>query len=324
VNLCKGSSELPTIGDSDDSMFMGWDSDPVARLGGLVRAGRVLLGYDIPPLGAQGQTAAWLTGDERQILATEPLRSLAAQSNESGGWISLRHRGKVDIKVVFYAMPLGLPPLYGHGHAHALSIGLWLDGIPVVADPGTYTYAQEPWRAYFKGTRAHSTVEVEGKDQAASLDTFTWGSPYWCSGEILNPEEPFEAWGTHTGYLRLPQRVTHKRTVQLGMDKLRVEDVVNGQSSFSALLLWQIHPGWTVEMRGSQETFLRRGNYELRVVTDGPGSFVHRSGTTDPMMGWFSPRFDELVKGHTLAVQSTGSGITWVTEISARKTDRST
>jgi hypothetical protein len=225
------------------------------------------------------------------------------------------------MRALFYAMPLGLPPLYGHGHAHALSVSLWIDGIAVFCDPGTYTYAQEPWRSYFKGTRAHSTVEVEGKDQAESLDAFTWGSPYWCSGEILDSDETLEAWGTHTGYLRLPQRVTHKRTVQLGQDQLRIEDVLSGQSSFVALLLWQIHPDWIVQVRNKEQVRLVRGDYEVVVAVEGPGSLAHFCGANDPQRGWFSPCFDELTKGNTLEVESTGSSIRWATEVVVKKVD---
>lgn len=321
AELTNGSSGLPAVGDSDDSMFMGWDRDPTARLSGLVQAGRVLLRQGIPSLATESQTASWLAGSDQGSAVTQMLSPQPLQRKDSGGWICLRQSGVTDVKVLFYTMPLGLPPLFGHGHAHALSVGLWIDGNALLVDPGTYTYAEEPWRTYFKGTRAHSTIEVEGKNQAESLDTFTWGSPYWCSGEIMNSDEALEAWGTHTGYLRLPQRVTHKRTLQLTRDRLRIEDVVTGQSCFRALLLWQIHPDWIVELKSHRESHLVRGDYGVCLVVDGPGTLTHISGTSDPEKGWFSPRFDELAEGNTLEVEAIGSEIRWTTEIKVKRMD---
>ena len=61
----------------------------------------------------------------------------------------------------------GMPPLYNHGHADALSITLSVGGKETLVDPGTYRYNGEPeFRKYFKGTRAHNTVTIDGLDQA--------------------------------------------------------------------------------------------------------------------------------------------------------------
>ena len=58
--------------------------------------------------------------------------------------------------------PLGMAPLYNHGHADALSITLSKDDRPILIDPGTYRYNGVPeWRRYFKGTRAHNTVTID-------------------------------------------------------------------------------------------------------------------------------------------------------------------
>lgn len=56
----------------------------------------------------------------------------------------------------------------GHGHYDLLSIDVWA-GRPIVVDPGRYTYAEGTpnWRHWFKSTRAHNTVCVDGRDQTA-------------------------------------------------------------------------------------------------------------------------------------------------------------
>lgn len=55
----------------------------------------------------------------------------------------------------------------GHGHYDQLSVELYAQGRPLVIDPGRYTYADDPWRQWFKGSAAHNTVTVDGLDQTA-------------------------------------------------------------------------------------------------------------------------------------------------------------
>ena len=66
------------------------------------------------------------------------------------------------IWLAFDCGPPSPPYLPAHAHADALSFQLWVDGSPVVVDPGTFTYEPGAQRDWFRGTRAHSTVAVDG------------------------------------------------------------------------------------------------------------------------------------------------------------------
>ena len=61
-----------------------------------------------------------------------------------------------------------------HAHADALSFQLWADGRPVVVDPGMPTYDAGAERDWFRGTRAHSTVAIDG-DQFEPWGAFRSG-----------------------------------------------------------------------------------------------------------------------------------------------------
>ena len=61
----------------------------------------------------------------------------------------------------------------GHGHADALSIQLITNGRPVLIDPGTFCYVC-PERERFRGTAAHNTLQVDGRDQAQPHGPFAW------------------------------------------------------------------------------------------------------------------------------------------------------
>jgi Heparinase II/III-like protein/Heparinase II/III N-terminus len=68
----------------------------------------------------------------------------------------------------FLIFDCGPPGDGGHGHYDLLSVEIAANGRPLIVDPGRYTYSEHGptnWRRWFKGTAAHNTVCVDGKDQ---------------------------------------------------------------------------------------------------------------------------------------------------------------
>ncbi len=75
--------------------------------------------------------------------------------------------------LVFDSGPLGEG---NHGHFDALSFELAAHGRPLIVDPGRYTYSEAAatadginWRVHFRGTAAHNTVCVDGRQQTRYL-----------------------------------------------------------------------------------------------------------------------------------------------------------
>ncbi len=63
----------------------------------------------------------------------------------------------------------------GHSHSDSLSITLSVDGQEILTDPGTYTYVSDPQaRDWFRGTGSHSTIRLDGRDQADPVHPFRW------------------------------------------------------------------------------------------------------------------------------------------------------
>lgn len=101
--------------------------------------------------------------------AGAPPQNESALFPESGyAVIRGRHRDEAwaDSRwLVFDAGPLGAG---NHGHFDALSIEAYAYGRALIVDPGRYVYDESGdinWRAAFRETRAHSTVEINGKNQ---------------------------------------------------------------------------------------------------------------------------------------------------------------
>jgi hypothetical protein len=79
--------------------------------------------------------------------------------------------------VVFDAGPFG-PRSAGHSHSDSLGIVATVDSTPILVDSGTYTYvSNDEWRNAFRGSSAHSTIRVDGRDQAIPLKPFRWSDP---------------------------------------------------------------------------------------------------------------------------------------------------
>jgi hypothetical protein len=70
------------------------------------------------------------------------------------------------------------PGRAGHSHSDSLSIVASAAGKPILIDSGTYTYVADPQsRNAFRGSSAHSTIRVDGRDQAIALGPFWWDEP---------------------------------------------------------------------------------------------------------------------------------------------------
>jgi uncharacterized heparinase superfamily protein len=125
------------------------------------------------------------------------------------GYVVLRHG---DDQAVLDVGPVAPPHLPPHAHADVLSFVLWIDGSPVVVDPGTFAY-EGPERGAFRGTAAHATVQVDGSDQcdlwgpfrAAHMPATTRLVTERRDGMVVVAAE-------HDGYARLDDPVRHRRT----------------------------------------------------------------------------------------------------------------
>jgi uncharacterized heparinase superfamily protein len=103
----------------------------------------------------------------------------------------------------------------GHAHSDALALELAMSGTTWLVDPATYVYgADAATRNMFRSTRAHNTVMVDGKDQSVTASPFSWISTATCApSEFTERGDCIVFEGTHDGYRRFIDPVTHTRSV---------------------------------------------------------------------------------------------------------------
>jgi len=122
--------------------------------------------------------------------------------------------------LAFDCGPPSPPYLPAHAHADALSFQLWVDGRPVVVDPGTFTYEPGAERDWFRGTRAHSTVAVDG-------DQFElWGA--FRSGPLPRVELLEASDDELAAVVTGRTGVRHERRIRLDAGELTILDRLDG------------------------------------------------------------------------------------------------
>ena len=119
---------------------------------------------------------------------------------------------------------LGKPRKYigSHGHSDILNIILTVKGLPFIVDSGCYTYTgSKYWHDYFRCTRGHNTVTIDGKDQCGLLSTWKVERQpniierHW--EELENKDIFIE--GSHDGYSTHADTVIHRRKVTFYKEK---------------------------------------------------------------------------------------------------------
>jgi uncharacterized heparinase superfamily protein len=215
--------------------------------------------------------------------------------------------------------PLGLAPLYNHGHADALSVTLEINNKALLVDPGTYRYNGRPeLRQYFKGTRAHNTVTVDGMDQAVQETGFIWSHPYHAAlNRFEERNEGLILEGCQDGYRRLPNPVEHHRTVFFfpGTQVL-IRDTFAGTGTHDFELNFHLHPEAKAHVH--RDRWLIKHDREEIYLGIYQNSFAMITGQEDPPLGWYSPAYGSIMKSSVLSCRQKGEveQVTFLTLIS--------
>jgi hypothetical protein len=104
-----------------------------------------------------------------------------------------------------------------HTHSDLLSFELVSNGKTFLVDPGSYVYtASAKERMFFRSTKMHNTVTIDGEPQNEIKEQVLWDFKRDAIPEIIgweSDETRDMISASHTGYLRLIEPVTHQRTV---------------------------------------------------------------------------------------------------------------
>ncbi|MCB0213795.1 MAG: alginate lyase family protein, partial [Anaerolineae bacterium] len=213
VWVTKPNGQIPLLGDSAlQDTYLRY----TAASGGAIFMKRTALKSVIPN---PGEAEVWLLGPQRietfQRTTSDEV-SLDSRAFPDGGYFVMRHgHTSAAPYLVFDCGPFGYKPVPSHGHADALSFELHAWGQTLLVDPGIYgTQLGQNWRNFFRGTRAHNSVVVDNLDQSILIDVWRVYQPAQAKLHQWITSDHFDfVDGSHNGYMRLPEGVTHRRRI---------------------------------------------------------------------------------------------------------------
>ncbi len=269
------SGDLPWYGDSDDGRgFLCSQSDSAlavcTQLGALLFDGSSLL-----------RSPKELTPAVRALIPTSNLTEFNKNPGKRESKSELfRDSGLAvvetldgAIKLVMDFGPLGYTSLAAHGHADALSIWLAIEDEYFIVDCGTYSYHSHPeWRSFFRGTAAHNTARIDGKDQSVMGGRFLWTRKanthllgFRETGEVVLIE------AAHDGYTGMSDPVLHRRSVNFNRrtGTIAVRDTFECHDRHAFELFFHLHEDTTIHRieNGLAETHWRGRRIILTPLT---------------------------------------------------------
>jgi hypothetical protein len=265
--LARGGT-VPQLGDDDGGRLFDSSRNRSVHMLDPLATGAVLFGRgDFKALaGGLREETLWLLGEPgvaefERLPQVEPTGK-SVMFPVSGLYVMSGYDPKRQL--VIDAGPQGAHNA-GHGHADALSVTATDGGCELLVDSGTFEYVgADGERNRFRGTRAHNTLLIAGRDQAEPRGPFSWGRlPHvqvegWISGKTFDLFV-----GSHDGYCRLS--VAHRRCVfSLKSGVWLVRDQVLGYGEHQLDLFWHLGPELN-QVKG--ENLFVRDRRGLRFVT---------------------------------------------------------
>jgi hypothetical protein len=322
IAVRRPDGSIPVIGDADGGTLLPLAQRASHDSRGVFAVAAVMLRR--PDFawasGGAAPEVPWLlgTGGLETFDAIRPVPPKGAPSRmfPSGGYAVMRTAwDRAAHQMIVDTGPLGCPASSGHGHADLLSVQCAIFGEPCLVDAGTYCYTAEPeWRDFFRGTAAHSTIQLDGLSQSEPDGPFRWTRRprvrlrKWQSTpdvDVLDAES--------NAFLTLPDPVVHRRRVMFVKPRywIIVDDLA-GLSTHQVELMFQFAP-IAVDLDSSAWARARTATGATLWVAAFASSPVHTtllSGERRPIRGWVSPDYGQRVPAPML-IYACNTSLPW-------------
>jgi Heparinase II/III-like protein/Heparinase II/III N-terminus len=318
-SIATSNGDLPWYGDSDDARaFVLAEEETgfevVMQLAGLLfNEAQWLRFRKTPTLAAKA-----LVPDLVSSFGQTPTKPAKRKELFSNAGLACVETNDGAVKLLMDFGPLGFTSMAAHGHADALAVWLAIGDEYFLVDAGTYAYHSHPeWREYFRSTAAHNTARIDGENQSKMAGRFLWSAK--ANARLLtfdNNGDQVTIDAEHDGYLRLPEPVTHRRTVNFdrATGNILLEDNFRGTGSHEVELFFHMH-------EDAEPLSLRDGEAQIRwhnrLITFSSQDGSHDEarweilrGSENPKLGWRSHRFNQKQPIATLRLRAEIDGST--------------
>ncbi len=323
--IAQGGENLPMFGDYDDGYVLDLSYHP-HDINGLLSAGAEIFQRDDLRISqSPSEWPIWLidgaTIDKSTNLPADNSTTLTSRAFTSSGYYLLQNGEREDtdcVSLLFDSGQQGLKPLVAHGHADALSFVLRVGGKDIFIDSGTYDYFSFPdWRNYFRSTRAHNTVEIDGENQAELAGPFLWNTQADATALEYQPTAAGGAIiGEHTGYFRLANPVLHRRTIKLNDKTITIIDNLEAIRQHKITQYFHLAENVRIDKIETNHIFLRADSIQIEMIIDERLDIRTYMGSENPIMGWSSRGYHRKTPITTIAAEyQTNGAITLNTTI---------
>lgn len=172
-------------------------------------------------------------------VAPAPENSL--QHLDASGFVRIASGGAVALLDIGRIGPDHFP---SHGHADTFTFELSLNGQRLFVDTGLSTYEHLPARLWERGTAAHNTVQVDGRNSSDVWQLFKVGRRARISGLTVQASgAECRVSATHDGYCRVLRPLLHRREWRVSDGELRITDCLTGKGDqHEAKVAFHLHP----------------------------------------------------------------------------------
>lgn len=179
-----------------------------------------------------------------------------------------------------------------HQHQDKLHLSITAYGSDILVDAGRYLYVNGPFRSYFKGSRSHNVVLVDGHEQN-KLPRET-NKPITKEAFKLTDSYDFSIASFDAGFG--PLRSTHARAVFFDKEDLfwLIVDNINIDQPREITALWHFHPEVNVsEEQGVLTARTEVGNLLICPIGIRSSETCLLKGQTEPyIQGWWSKKYN--------------------------------
>ncbi len=200
---------------------------------------------------------------------------------------------------------------HGYGHSHSDNFTFeWFDkGRLILTDAGKYSYDMNKWRDYFTSTRAHNTVEIDGRDfRNRTLDGINPGIVDAQGSSVL----PY----IHALVRHEKLDVRHRRLLVFEPNAwLVVVDLLTGEEEHDYTQWFHLQEDWEVVDHG--KFFIAEIEEEKLLIQSLSAGEVVSSmvrGVEAPrLQGWVSPAYKVILPNAALGFSNRGKTSNLVT-----------
>ena len=225
--------------------------------------------------------------------------------------------------LVFDSGPLGEG---NHGHFDCLSFELAAFGRSLVVDPGRYTYSEAPdpvdgtnWRVHFRGTAAHNTVCVDGRNQTSYLPRAIKDASRHAPGSVRHKiSGPAPEAGLHERLHGRHVDLLHGRAASHEYDAVHERCIVFAGRSYWIVSDWLRAPtghDYTLKFQlGAHAHGATRLTVRAGVRCESPGLLLLQPPSDGPhgtcvQSAWVSARYGEKLAAPALCTTARGSDV---------------